>query len=57
MAASYDVADNEIVNRTAAGDLMITADIPLVTRVLADGALALNPGGEHIISRPQFAKN
>ncbi|MCE5233057.1 MAG: YaiI/YqxD family protein [Mizugakiibacter sp.] len=41
-----DVADSEIVQRTAAGDLVVTQDIPLAALVLAKGALALNPRGE-----------
>lgn len=41
-----DVADSEIVRRTAAGDLVVTQDIPLAALVLAKGALALNPRGE-----------
>ncbi|BAE74988.1 conserved hypothetical protein [Sodalis glossinidius str. 'morsitans'] len=46
VAAGFDVVDNEIVKRAAAGDLVITADIPLAAEVLAKGALALNPRGE-----------
>lgn len=42
----FDEADNEIVRRTAPGDLVITADIPLAADVLAKGGLALNPRGE-----------
>ncbi len=44
--AGFDVADNEIVRRAAAGDLVITADIPLAAEVIEKGALALNPRGE-----------
>lgn len=44
--AGFDVADNEIVRLCAAGDLVITADIPLAAEVLAKGAVALNPRGE-----------
>lgn len=44
--AGLDVADNEIVRRLAAGDLVITADIPLAAEVIEKGALALNPRGE-----------
>jgi uncharacterized protein len=40
------VADAEIVRRAAAGDLVITADIPLAAEVIAKGAQALNPRGE-----------
>jgi uncharacterized protein YaiI (UPF0178 family) len=42
----FDVADNAIVQRAEAGDLVITADIPLAAEVIAAGALALNPRGE-----------
>lgn len=42
----FDVADNEIVARVQAGDLVITSDIPLAADVLAKGALALTPRGE-----------
>ena len=46
MASGFDVADNEIVERAAAGDLVITADIPLAADVIEKGAYALNPRGE-----------
>jgi len=46
VAAGFDVADNEIVRRVTAGDLVITADIPLAAEVIEKGALALNPRGE-----------
>ncbi len=42
----FDVADNEIVCRVSAGDLVITADIPLASEVIAKGALALTPRGD-----------
>ncbi len=42
----FDVADNEIVKRLQPGDLVITADIPLASDVLAKGGHALNPRGE-----------
>lgn len=44
--SGFDVADNEIVQRLAPGDLVVTADIPLAAEVIAAGALALNPRGE-----------
>ena len=43
--ASFDAADQHIENAVAAGDLVITADIPLAAAVVAKGALALNPRG------------
>ena len=44
--SGFDVADNEIVKQLDAGDLVITADIPLAAEVLARGGHALNPRGE-----------
>ena len=44
--AGFDVADNEIVRQCSAGDLVITADIPLAAEVLEKGGAALNPRGE-----------
>jgi len=46
VAAGFDVADNHIVQQAEAGDLVITADIPLAAEVIAKGCLALNPRGE-----------
>ncbi len=42
----FDVADNEIVKRAAAGDLVITSDIPLADEIISKGAYALTPRGE-----------
>lgn len=42
----FDVADNWIVKAAQAGDLVITADIPLAAEVVGKGALALNPRGQ-----------
>ena len=39
-------ADDEIVMRMEAGDLVITADIPLAAEVLEKGGHALSPRGE-----------
>lgn len=44
--AGFDVADNEIVRLVQAGDLVITADIPLAADVLEKGGHPLNPRGE-----------
>jgi len=46
VASGFDVADNEIVKRLSAGDLVITSDIPLAAEVIEKGACALNPRGE-----------
>lgn len=42
----FDQADRRIVELVQAGDLVITADVPLAADVVAKGALALNPRGE-----------
>ena len=44
--AGFDVADRHIAERVEAGDLVITADIPLAAAVLERQAHALNPRGE-----------
>ncbi len=44
--SGFDVADNEIVKRLNAGDLVITSDIPLAAEVIGKGGRALNPRGE-----------
>lgn len=41
----FDVADNYIVQNVKADDLVITADIPLASEVIAKGGHALNPRG------------
>ncbi|MZR62865.1 YaiI/YqxD family protein [Alcanivorax sp. DP30] len=41
----FDVADNEIVQRCAAGDLVVTQDIPLAAEVVAKGCEAVTPRG------------
>jgi uncharacterized protein len=46
VSPGFDVADAEIVKRAAAGDLVITADIPLAAEIIAKGGAALNPRGE-----------
>jgi uncharacterized protein len=45
VASGFDVADGHIVQQLQAGDLVITADIPLAAEVLAKGGHALNPRG------------
>mgnify|MGYP000447366953 FL=1 len=46
VGAGFDVADDEIVRRVAAGDLVITSDIPLAAEVIDKGAHVLSPRGE-----------
>jgi len=41
----FDVADQVILDSLQMGDLVITADVPLADKVLAQGANALNPRG------------
>jgi len=41
-----DIADDKIVENCMAGDLVITADIPLAARIVKKGALALDPRGK-----------
>ncbi|MDO9466014.1 MAG: YaiI/YqxD family protein [Thiobacillus sp.] len=42
----FDVADRHIIDEVAAGDLVITADIPLAAALIERGAAALSPRGE-----------
>ena len=46
VASGFDVADDEIVKRLEAGDIVITGDIPLAADVIEKGGQALNPRGE-----------
>ncbi len=46
VAGGFDVADNHIVQRSEAGDLVITADIPLAAELVEKGARVLSPRGE-----------
>jgi len=44
--SGFDVADNEIVNRLDAGDLVVTGDIPLAAEIIENGGRVLGPRGE-----------
>jgi uncharacterized protein YaiI (UPF0178 family) len=44
--AGFDAADKKILALLAAGDLVITADLPLAAAVIERNAVALNPRGE-----------
>lgn len=44
--AGPDVADSKIVEMMQAGDIVITADIPLADQVITKGGTAVNPRGE-----------
>jgi len=46
VGAGPDEADDRIVELAEAGDLVVTADIPLADRVVRKGAFAINPRGE-----------
>jgi uncharacterized protein len=46
VAEGADAADNWIVDTIAAGDICITADIPLAARCLEKGARVLAPNGK-----------
>jgi len=46
VSQGFDVAYNKIVQELKAGDLVITADIPLAAQVVDKGGFALNPRGE-----------
>ncbi len=43
--AGFDVADARILAQVGAGDLVVTADVPLAAQVVAAKAFALNPRG------------
>jgi uncharacterized protein len=44
--SGFDVADDEIVRRIEANDLVITSDIPLADEVIDKSGIALSPRGE-----------
>ena len=46
VGAGFDVADNEIVKRVSAGDLVITSDLPLAAEVIEKGGCVLSHRGE-----------
>lgn len=46
VASGFDIADQYIVQNMGAGDLIITADIPLAAEVIKRDGFALNPRGE-----------
>jgi uncharacterized protein YaiI (UPF0178 family) len=43
---SFDAADKRIVELMGAGDLVVTADVPLAAAAIDKGGTALNPRGE-----------
>jgi Uncharacterized protein conserved in bacteria len=46
VGGGFDVADDYIVQHAQAGDLVITADIPLAAEIIRLQGFALNPRGE-----------
>jgi len=45
--SGFNVADDHIAGAIQAGDLVITADIPLAAEVVAKGCEVLTPRGDH----------
>ena len=45
VAKVFDEADNRIVKEINAGDIVVTADIPLASNVIDKDGIALNPRG------------
>ncbi|MEM6581932.1 MAG: YaiI/YqxD family protein [Pseudomonadota bacterium] len=48
VSSGFDVADDEIVELSEAGDLVITSDIPLAAEVIEKGAHVLSARGERL---------
>lgn len=46
VADGFDVADDYIAENAGKDDLVITADIPLAARIVANGGIAIDPRGE-----------
>lgn len=46
VAEGFDIADDYIAEQAVPGDVVITADIPLAARIVAKGAVGLDPRGE-----------
>lgn len=44
--SGFDVADQRIVQEAVAGDVVVTADVPLAALVVAKGAVVIDPRGE-----------
>ncbi|MCP5326276.1 MAG: YaiI/YqxD family protein [Oceanospirillaceae bacterium] len=48
VSSGADMADDYIAEKAAAGDLVITQDIPLAARVIENGAHVVNPHGQEL---------
>lgn len=46
VSGAFDAADNHIAEHVGAGDLVITSDVPLASRIVEKGALGLSTRGE-----------
>jgi len=46
VAAGFDAADNKIAGELRAGDIVITADIPLAAAAIDKGGRVIDPRGE-----------
>jgi len=46
VGSDFDAADRYIAAHAAAGDLVITADVPLAAEIVACGAFGLSPRGD-----------
>ena len=44
--SGFDVADQRIAQEAEAGDVVVTADVPLAALVVAKGAVVIDPRGE-----------
>ena len=49
VGSAFDAADDHIAEHCRAGDLVITADMPLAARIVAKGAMGLDPRG-HVLT-------
>lgn len=49
--SGFDVADRHIIEAVQAGDLVITADVPLAAKVIANGATVIEPRGDLLDDR------
>ena len=45
VSGAFDAADDWIAERAGAGDIVVTADVPLAERCVANGALVTGPTG------------
>ncbi len=48
VGSGFDAADRRIVDESAAGDVVVTADVPLAAELVRRGVLVLTPRGEQV---------